>query len=185
MICGIDEAGRGPLAGSLFICGISFFKLNKEIENSLNDSKKIAEKKRNIIANLLIEEKINKNIDFVLVEKSNLEIDKKGISLCLKEALEEIKIYFKEKEFIFDGNCNYNVSDIKTIIKADSLIKEVSAASILAKYHRDMKLLEQTKNLINFSWEKHKGYGTKKHIEEIKKYGLTDIHRKTFCQKFI
>jgi len=171
-ICGIDEAGRGPLAGPLVVAGVV---LNKEIKE-LNDSKKLTPKKRNELYEI-----IKKNSKYYIYEASNKKIDKDGISKCLKEALIEIQNFFgKDINYIYDGNCNYGQNSIVTIIKADSKIKSVSAASILAKVYRDNIMLEFDKKYPEYGFKNHKGYGTKEHIEAIKKYGYCKIHRVTF-----
>jgi ribonuclease HII len=168
---GIDEAGRGCAAGPLVVVGL---KLKNNIEG-LNDSKKINKKKRQELFNL-----IKENSEYKIVSISSKEIDEKGISCCMKKALTEIKDFFKNEEIIFDGNTAYGVEGIKTLIKADSLVKEVSAASILAKETKDNELDELGKNYPEYDFKSHSAYLTKKHIEEIKKYGLSEIHRKSY-----
>ncbi|WP_418225743.1 ribonuclease HII [Campylobacter pinnipediorum] len=169
-ICGIDEAGRGALAGDLVIAGCVLLKDIK----GLNDSKKLSPKKREELF-----DKIIKNSKYLIIYFSNSQIDELGLSKCLKSALTCFKRYFKDYELIFDGNTDYKTS-IKTIIKADSVIKEVSAASILAKVSRD-KSMDLLDNVYpNYGYKKHKGYGTKAHLEAIQKYGPTPLLRKSF-----
>ncbi|AQW86724.1 ribonuclease HII [Campylobacter pinnipediorum subsp. caledonicus] len=169
-ICGIDEAGRGALAGDLVIAGCVLLKDIK----GLNDSKKLSPKKREELF-----DKIIKNSKYLIIYFSNSQIDELGLSKCLKSALMCFKRYFKDYELIFDGNTDYK-TNIKTIIKADSVIKEVSAASILAKVSRD-KSMELLDNVYpNYGYKKHKGYGTKAHLEAIQKYGPTPLLRKSF-----
>ena len=171
-LCGIDEAGRGPLAGPLVVAGV----ILKDDIDQLNDSKKLTPKKRQELYEI-----IKKNSKYYIYEASNKKIDKDGISKCLKEALIEIQNYFgKDINYIYDGNCNYGQNSIVTIIKADSKIKSVSAASILAKVYRDNIMLEFDKKYPEYGFKNHKGYGTKEHIEAIKKYGYCKIHRVTF-----
>lgn len=172
---GIDEAGRGCAAGPLVVAGV---KLLKDIEG-LNDSKKISKKNREILA-----KEIKENSVFKIISISNKEIDEFGISKCMTKALQNIKDFFKDEKIIFDGNTSYKVEGIETMIKADSKVKEVSAASILAKTTKDEELNNLGKKYQNFSFENHSGYLTKKHIEEIKNFGLTDIHRHSYNIKF-
>jgi ribonuclease HII len=172
-ICGIDEAGRGALAGPLTVAGV----LLKSPIKDLSDSKKLTEKKREELYSKIIENSIYK-----IVFKSNQEIDKKGLTICIKESILEIIENVKTTNYIMDGNHNFGINKIHTIVKADDLVPSVSAASILAKVSRDryMKSLEDYKE---YEFNKHKGYGTKKHIELIEKYGLSNIHRTSFKLK--
>ena len=175
MICGIDEAGRGPIAGPIVIVGVV---LQNNHFLKLDDSKKLTPKKRELLFNQIKQKSIYKiNI------YSNNQIDELGLSQIYKMALNDIKTYIKEDTYIIDGNTNYGVLGIDPIIKADSKIPEVSAASILAKVIRD-KIMQKFANIYPlYGFESHKGYGTKKHIEAIKKYGYCDIHRKSFKLK--
>jgi len=170
-LCGIDEAGRGPLAGDLVIAGCV---LHNSIEG-LNDSKKISEKKRE----KLYEEIIN-NSTYYIVSFSSKQIDKDGISKCIKAGLCDIIKNIKADEYLFDGNCSFGIENLKTMIKADAKIIEVSAASILAKVTHDRKIIQDAKKYSKYGFEKHKGYGTAFHIEMIKKYGYCEIHRRSY-----
>ena len=172
-ICGIDEAGRGCLAGPLVMVGAiakSEYKISE-----LTDSKKISPKKRELFFN-----SIKLSYDYVIVFKDNHLIDKKGLSFCLKESLEEIQDKIKAKRYIFDGPHNYGANNLECIIKGDQKINEISAASIIAKVSRDkyMTNLEDKYNIYEFA--KHKGYGTKRHRHLIAKYGSCDLHRISF-----
>jgi len=170
-LLGIDEAGRGPLAGPLCVAGVV---LKKEIKE-LNDSKKLSEKKREELFDIVIE-----NSDYHIVFKSSHDIDTKGISKCLKESIEEILEKVSHDKVIFDGNSTFGVSGIETLIKADAKIPEVSAASILAKVSRDRYMKKIAKKYSLYQFEKHKGYGTKAHRELIQKYGRCKEHRESF-----
>jgi len=180
--CGIDEAGRGPIAGPLVFAGCILSEKCKikseEWFKVLTDSKKLSAKKREELF-----EKIKENSIYHIVFKSNKEIDKKGLSECIKEALIEIKTTLKAKRYLFDGNSNFKVDGIETIIKGDEKIKEISAASILAKVSRDRYMVEISKKYPRYNFEKHKGYITKEHIKLIKKYGFCEIHRKSYKLK--
>lgn len=173
MICGIDEAGRGCAAGPMVIAGVI---LTKEI-NGLTDSKKLSKKKREELYPEILENSLYK-----IYIASNTEIDSIGISHVMKNALTEIKEYFKEQspEFIFDGKTSYKIEDIKTIIKADLTVQEVSAASILAKVTKDRILDELNKDYPLYDFKSHSGYLTKKHLDEIREHGLSPIHRHSY-----
>ena len=176
MLCGIDEAGRGPIAGPLCVAGVIF----KNSVKNLDDSKKLSEKKREELF-----EKIKENSHYHIVFKSAKEIDKKGISCCLKESILEIMENLKDKcdEFLMDGNTSFGITKLKHKIKADATVKEVSAASILAKVSRDRYMNKISVNYEKYNFTKHKGYGTKEHIQEIKLYGRSIEHRFTFKLK--
>ncbi|MDY0116875.1 MAG: ribonuclease HII [Sulfurimonadaceae bacterium] len=171
IFCGIDEAGRGPLAGDLVMAGCI---LHASIDG-LNDSKKLTAKKRE---KLFVE--IQEKSTYHIVRFSASDIDTLGISTCLKNGLIEITQNLQADSYLFDGNNNHGLSHIETMVQADGKIAEVSAASILAKVTHDFEILELAKLYPQYELEKHKGYGTKRHVELIKQYGLSDIHRKTY-----
>ncbi len=173
-LCGIDEAGRGPLAGDLVIAGCI---LNSHVEG-LNDSKKLTPKKREALYELII-----KNSSYHIVKFSARNIDDDGISKCLKNGLLEIMQNLTCEEYLFDGNTNFGVMGLKTMIKADGKVAEVSAASILAKVTHDRDILKEAIKYPEYEFQKHKGYGTKLHIAMIKKYGYCDIHRRSYKVK--
>ena len=170
-LCGIDEAGRGPLAGDLVMAGCI---LLEKVEG-LNDSKKLSEKKRESLY-----AQITPHAEYHIVKFSAQQIDTQGISQCLTQGLQEIMQNLNADEYLFDGNSTYGVKGLQTMIKADGKIPEVSAASILAKVTHDRDILEMAKKYPEYQFEKHKGYGTKLHIEMIQKYGYCDIHRRTY-----
>ncbi|WP_291947118.1 ribonuclease HII [Campylobacter sp.] len=173
-LVGVDEAGRGALAGDMHIGAC---KLLKNIDG-LADSKKLNNQQRQRLY-----EKILKNSNFLILAFSPFQIDTLGLSKCLKLALEIIQNHFNKDEILYDGNLNYGVSGIKTMIKADAKIQEVSAASILAKVSRDIKMCYLPTIYEKYEFHKHKGYGTKIHIEKIKIYGYSPLHRKSFALK--
>jgi len=176
-VCGIDEAGRGPIAGSLVVVGVVLYSNIME----LDDSKKLTSKTREKLY-----EKIIKNSKYYIYEAKASKIDEIGLSKCLKEALIEIQNYFGNTyTYIFDGNCNYGETNINTLVKADSKIKSVSAASIIAKVYRDRQMIEFDKKYPNYGFKSHKGYGTKAHIEAIKEFRYCEIHRRSFKVKGI
>lgn len=173
-LCGIDEAGRGPIAGPLVMAGVI---LNKPIEG-LNDSKKLTEKKRE----LLFDEIVAKST-YHIARFSAAEIDDHGISKCLAMGLEAIKAAIDADDYLFDGNSTFGVSGLRTLIKADAKVPEVSAASILAKVTRDREMVALGSQYPQYGFEGHKGYGTKAHVEAIKQHGYCDMHRKSFRLK--
>ena len=170
-LCGIDEAGRGPLAGDLVIAGCI---LNTHIDG-LNDSKKLSEKKRETLYKIII-----KDSSYHIVKFSPKQIDADGISICLKKGLQEIMKNLECENYLFDGNTTFGVQGLETMIKADGKIPEVSAASILAKVTHDRCIIEEAKKYPQYQFEKHKGYGTALHVEMIKKYGYCEIHRRSY-----
>jgi len=174
MLCGIDEAGRGPLAGDLVMAGCV---LNSSVEG-LNDSKKLSAKKRELLF-----EEIIKNSNFHIVKISPQSIDADGLSLCIKRGLQEIVKNMPDCQYLFDGNSNFGVSGIETMIKADGKVAEVSAASILAKVTHDRDILSVAKKYPEYQFEKHKGYGTALHVEMIKKHGYCKVHRRSYRVK--
>lgn len=173
-LCGIDEAGRGPLAGPLTIAGVI---LNQPIEE-LNDSKKLTEKKREALFEIIIQ-----NSDYHIARFSAAQIDELGLSACLAAGLQEIMSALGEADYLYDGNSKFGVSGLRTMVKADATIPEVSAASILAKVTRDREMIELASRYPQYGFEGHKGYGSAAHIEAIRRYGHCEIHRKTFKLK--
>ena len=173
-LCGIDEAGRGPLAGSLVIAGVV---LINPIDG-LMDSKKLTEKKREALYPLVVE-----NSRYHIVSFSAQEVDELGISRCLQKGLQSIQEHLQGVDYLFDGNSTFGVDNISTMVKADTKIAEVSAASILAKVTHDREIIAMAQTYPEYGFEKHKGYGTKAHMEALLKYGRCPIHRKTFRVK--
>ena len=170
-LCGIDEAGRGPFAGPMVVAGVI---LNNDIKE-LNDSKKLTEKKREKLFDI-----IKNNSSYHIVFTSNETIDKLGLSLCLKNSIQEIMEHLDTDDFLMDGNTTFGIENLKCLIKADASIKEVSAASILAKVSRDRYMVDIAKDYPNYNFDKHKGYGTKAHIDAIIKFGYCSLHRRSF-----
>ncbi|WP_456471407.1 ribonuclease HII [Caminibacter sp.] len=182
-ICGIDEAGRGPIAGPLVVAGCIFQIENGELKienylNMLDDSKRLSEKKREKLFEI-----IKQTCKYHIVFVDNKTIDKKGLSFAINYALKEIKNTLKADKYLFDGNSSFGVDGIETVIKGDSKIKEISAASILAKVSRDRFMKKADKIYPQYNFKKHKGYITKEHIELIKKFGYCEIHRKSYRLK--
>lgn len=173
-LCGMDEAGRGPLAGPLVMAGVI---LHNPI-TGLNDSKKLSEKKREVLFDLILD-----NSDSHIVRFSAQQIDTLGLSACLKMGLEEILDCLSADDYLFDGNSKFGVSGLRTLVKADALIPEVSAASILAKVTRDREMVKVDALYPHYGFAKHKGYGTCAHVQAIRQHGHCQIHRKSFNLK--
>lgn len=174
MLCGIDEAGRGCLAGPLVVAGVV---LIKPIEG-LNDSKVLREKERERLFDIILEHSKHH-----IVFCDNAMVDAKGLSACLKHALLCIQSHFSTYELLMDGNCSFGVQGIQTLIKADALIAEVSAASILAKVSRDRHMKEMASRFPQYGFEKHKGYGSALHVKMIQEHGYCSLHRQSFTIK--
>jgi len=173
-LCGIDEAGRGPIAGPMTVAGVLF----KSKVDGLNDSKKLSEKKREALFEL-----IKENSYYHIVFTDAATIDDKGLRTCIKPSILEIMKNIEAHNYLMDGNTAFGISTLTFKIKADATVPEVSAASILAKVSRDRYMCKLAPLYPNYNFEKHKGYGTKAHIEAIKEHGYSDIHRRTFKLK--
>lgn len=173
-LCGIDEAGRGPIAGPMTVAGVVF----KAPVDGLNDSKKLTEKKREALFDI-----IKENTYYHIVFTDAATIDEKGLSACIKNSILEIMENIKAQSYLMDGNTAFGISNLTFKIKADATVPEVSAASILAKVSRDRYMYKIAPKYPNYNFEKHKGYGTKAHVEAIKEHGYSDIHRRSFKLK--
>ena len=183
LIAGIDEAGRGPLAGPVVVASV-IMPRNSMIEG-VNDSKKVSEKKREALYEKIMEEAISYGIGIIdqkeIDEINILEATKKGLTTSLKE------LSTKPDVILVDALKEINTLEIpyQSIIKGDALCYSISAASILAKVTRDRIMRQWDEIYPQYGFEKHKGYGTQMHIEAIKEYGLCPIHRKSFTKNFI
>lgn len=189
---GLDEAGRGCLFGPVCVAGVIWPKTDPDVSMEIKDSKKCTEKYRNKCFDYIV----NNSISYSIKTLDHEEIDKKNILQCSLEGmhlcLDEITGSNHVDMILVDGNHfnQYYSSKMdefiehKCIIKGDNTYKSIAAASILAKTYRDnyiLKLVEENPELKNYGIEKNKGYGTKEHMEAIKKYGITKWHRKSFA----
>lgn len=178
-VCGIDEAGRGPLSGPV-VAAACVLEPGTEIPG-LNDSKKLTPKKRDLLYDLVIERATDFAIGFATPE----EIDSINIlnatMLAMRRAIAALKV--SADYALVDGNCirDYPIP-ARAIIKGDSLSMSVAAASILAKVTRDRLCLEDDRQYPMYGFAKHKGYGTAEHIAALRTYGPCPIHRKTFLK---
>ncbi len=178
IICGIDEAGRGPLAGPVFAAAVILDEKNP-IE-SLNDSKKLSEKK---LIYLYVEIK-KKSLDFCFSSASVGEIDQMNILnaslLAMSRAFNGLKVV--PDKILVDGLYVPKIIgiDMHAVVKGDSLIPEISAASIVAKVERDIYMYELDKLYPQYNFRQHKGYPTKNHLIQLREHGVIDIYRKSF-----
>lgn len=176
-IAGVDEAGRGPLAGPVVSAAVILPK--EGVGERLFDSKKISEKKREYLYELIISKAIGVGIGFVDAK----EIDEVNIfNASLKAMALAIENLSLSPDFILiDGNQYINLNlPQKPIPKGDQLSNSIAAASIVAKVTRDRMMIKLHEKYPQYNFAKHKGYGTKEHREAIHKYGICEIHRKTF-----
>lgn len=193
-IIGIDEVGRGPLAGPVAVgaCLISVSKIkslqDKGFFKGIRDSKKLSEKKREEWLGKIEELKMKGDLGYSVFFVSNKMIDKKGISQCIKSAIEnslkKLKAEPLKTMVLLDGGLRAPNKFIyqKTIIKGDEKEPIISLASIAAKVARDRKMVAYSKKFPQYGFEIHKGYGTKKHYKKIKENSFCEIHRKSFCK---
>ncbi len=185
-IVGIDEVGRGPLAGPITLayvaCSIRNYKKNFK---KIRDSKKLSLRKREEWFQHL---KDHPNLEFGVASVGPATIDKKGISKAVKIAIKRLvsKLKFKPKMILLDGSL-YAPPEFtqKTIIKGDEKNPIIAAASIMAKVTRDRKMVRLAKVYPKYGFEIHKGYGTKLHMKLVRRHGLSKIHRRSFCTKLI
>lgn len=182
IICGVDEAGRGPLAGPVYAAAV-ILSPDCVIEG-LNDSKKLTEKKREA----LFDEIKEKALAYGIASADEKEIDEINILnatfLAMKRAIASLSV--RPDLALIDGNQKPH-TDIEevTIIKGDAKSMSIAAASVLAKVSRDRFMLEMAEKYPQYEFARHKGYGTKLHYEKIAQYGVCDIHRRTFLKKIL
>lgn len=180
IIAGVDEAGRGPLAGPVYACAIIMREDN--IIPEVNDSKKLSEKKREALYDIILENAIAYSIASV-DEKTIDEINiLNATMLAMERAIQGLTI--KPDMVLIDGNQNRNITAVnRTVIKGDSLSYNIAAASVIAKVSRDRYIREMDVKYPEYGFAKHKGYGTKDHMEVLREIGPCEIHRRTFLKK--
>jgi len=181
VIAGVDEAGRGPLAGPVVAAAVVFG--NDIFIEGVNDSKKVNEKKREYLFDKIISSAVSYGIGIV----DNEEIDRINI---LQASLKAMKIAVSKLSIppdliLIDGNKSFiSETRTKTVVKGDSKSFAIAAASIIAKVTRDALMVKAAEEFPYYYWQKNKGYPTKKHIEAVLKHGPTPLHRKTFLKNF-
>lgn len=182
IICGVDEAGRGPLAGPVY-AGAVILPEGYVVEG-VNDSKKLSEKKRDLLYDKIIKECISYSVG-IATEKEIDEINiLQATFLAMKRAVEGLNI--QPDIALIDGNKKPGLDIAEwDIVKGDAKSASIAAASIIAKVSRDRYMLEMAEKYPEYHFEKHKGYGTKLHYEMIEKYGISEIHRKSFLKKIL
>lgn len=182
-ICGVDEAGRGPLAGP--VCAAAVILPEGAVIEGLDDSKKLTEKKRERLYDIIKETAVAYSVAYgTLEEIENVNI-LEATYLAMNRAIEGLSV--KPDFALIDGNRVPRGIKIpcETIVKGDSKSMSVAAASVLAKVTRDRLMLEYDKKYPEYNFKKHKGYGTKEHTELIKQYGPCEIHRLSFLKNIL
>lgn len=181
-VCGVDEAGRGPLAGP--VCAAAVILPKDTLIDGVNDSKKLSEKKRELLFDVIKEKALAYSVAWASVEEIEEINILNAAMLAMKRAVESLQI--KADFAIIDGNKTPLLSiPSKAIVKGDAKSMSIAAASILAKVSRDRLMLEYGKKYPEYKFEKHKGYGTKLHIEALKEHGVSPIHRPSFLKKIL
>ena len=181
IVCGCDEAGRGPLAGDVFAAAVVFEK--GTVIEGINDSKKLTEKKREKLFDEIKEKALYWSIKTATVEEIESINILQSAMLAMKRAVEDLPV--KPDICLIDGNKTPELDTLSTaIVGGDAKSQSIAAASILAKVARDRYMLEMAKQYPDYQFEKHKGYGTKLHYEMIDKFGASPIHRQSFLKKY-
>ncbi len=182
IIAGVDEAGRGPLAGPVVAAAVIFDK--DTFIDGVNDSKKISEKQRNILSEIIKEKALSYGfgiVDQYVIDEINIL---QATLRAMKDAVSGLSII--ADIILIDGNKSFNsVNQTKTIVKGDAKSFSIAAASILAKVKRDTIMFDASSQHPEYAWEKNKGYGTKQHIQAIKEHGYNELHRKSFLKKIL
>lgn len=182
-ICGIDEAGRGPLAGPVVVAGVIMPEYS--MIEGVNDSKKVSEKKRELLYDKILEEAISYSVAIIgqdVIDEINiLNATKQGVTEVVKG------LDVRPELIIIDALQHINTDGIpyEAIIKGDAKCYSIAAASIIAKVTRDRIMREWDTVYPQYGFIAHKGYGTSKHIAAIKEYGLCPIHRRSFTKNFV
>ena len=182
VVCGVDEAGRGPLCGPVCAAAV-ILPMDCEIEG-INDSKKLSEKKRDMLFDIIKEKALAYSV--VMVDAKTIdEINiLQATFKAMREAVEGLSM--KADIALIDGNQKPGLSiEERTLVKGDAKSISIAAASILAKVTRDRYCLEMDEKYPQYQFAKHKGYGTKLHYEMIAEHGICDEHRKTFLKKIL
>lgn len=180
VICGVDEAGRGPLCGPVYAAAVILPE--NYYHPDLNDSKKISPKKRDMLFDDIIEKAVSYGIAYATVEEIEQINILNAAMLAMRRAVAKLSVPVDLA--LVDGNIARDFEcETKTVVKGDSLSPSIAAASILAKVSRDRYIVEQAALYPQYAFEKHKGYATKEHINAILEYGPCEIHRPSFLKK--
>lgn len=179
IICGVDEAGRGPLAGP--VVAAACILPDGFVIDGLNDSKKLTEKKREKLFDIIIENALCYSIASASVEEIEEINILNAAMLAMNRAVDSLEI--KPDLALIDGNTSRGFEiETKTVVGGDAISPSIAAASILAKVTRDRMCLEFDKIYPEYGFAKHKGYGTKQHMDALKEHGVTPIHRPSFLK---
>jgi len=182
IIAGVDEAGRGPLAGDVYAAAVIL--PDGVLIEGLNDSKKISEKKRDALYDEIIKTALAYAVCVATVEEIDEFNIRNATYIAMNRAIAALKI--TPEYVLVDGDC---IKDCpvthECVVKGDAKSISIAAASVLAKVTRDRYMLKMAEKYPGYSFEKHKGYGTKVHIAALKELGASEIHRKTFIKKFV
>lgn len=180
IICGIDEAGRGPWIGRVYAAAVIFD--NKAFIEGIDDSKKLSEAKREELFEEITKKAVSYSVGYAEVEEIERLNILEATFLAMERAVKGLSV--TPDLVLIDGNREPKLSyRIETIVKGDSVSASIAAASILAKVSRDRYMKEIDKRYPEFNFSSNKGYGTKAHIDALKEYGVTPIHRKSFLKK--
>ena len=180
LLCGVDEAGRGPLAGP--VCAAAVILPRNCVIPGMNDSKKLTEKKREALYDVILESAVSCGIAFATVE----EIEEHNILVATFMAMNRAiaQLAPRPELALIDGNRNTDIRlPSRCIVGGDGKCADIAAASVLAKVTRDRYMLQMAEQYPEYGFEKHKGYGTKAHYEAIRQYGPSPIHRPSFLRK--
>lgn len=180
IVCGVDEAGRGPLAGP--VCAAAVILPDGLIIEGLDDSKKLTEKKRDALYDVICEDAIAYSIAFASVEEIEELNILQATFLAMKRAVEGLNV--KPDLALVDGNQKPPLEiQARTLVKGDAKSPSIAAASILAKVTRDRLMTEIAEQYPEYEFPRHKGYGTKLHYEKIMEHGISPVHRRSFLKK--
>jgi ribonuclease HII len=191
-VIGIDEAGRGPLAGPVAVGAVCFLNVNcSKIFKGVKESKQLSEAKRELWYAKIVDQQAKGNIVFAVSLQRAQLIDSRGLSFVIRKAIDECLINLTqnptEVRVLLDGGLKAPIMYLhqQTIIKGDCKEQSIALASIVAKVTRDRLMVKFAKKYPQYSFEIHKGYGTKMHREAINKFGPTLIHRKSFLRNIV
>ena len=180
LLCGVDEAGRGPLAGPVCAAAV-ILPQNLEIKG-LNDSKKLSEKQREELFSVICDKAVSYGIAFAEVEEIERLNILEATFVAMNRAIKKLSVV--PELALIDGNRAKGIEvPARAIVKGDGKCADIAAASILAKVTRDRYMLEMAKQYPQYHFEKHKGYGTKLHYEALREFGPSPIHRMSFLRK--